>query len=150
VKAGKEGADVRLTAATHLKTELEKILKGEKPYDIFVRWKPLHEQPLGWRPDVNDGVRLNLRPWLIAKVYQSSRRDGCILRITPKVPFGKDRGKEPHRPKEDFPWFWSWDEQTDDYRGGEGFDGARWNDLHYSINTKKQARELKQTAEAKR
>ncbi|HZU43083.1 MAG TPA: DNA methyltransferase [Terriglobales bacterium] len=149
VRNGREGADARLTAATHLRNELEKILRGEKPYDIFVRWKPLHEQPVGWEPDINDGVRLNMRPWLIAKPCQASRRDGCILRTTPRIPYSKDRGKEPHRSKEDFPWFWSWDEQTEDFLGGDKFDGARWNDLHYSMNTKKQARDLKQTAEAK-
>src|SRR5262249_51898635 len=104
VKAGKEGADARLTAASHLKTELERILKGEQPHDIFVRWKPLHEQPIGWEPDINDGVRLNSHPWLTAKPYQPSRRDACILRVTPRINYTKDRGKEPHRPKEDFPW----------------------------------------------
>lgn len=150
VKAGKEGADARLTAATHLKAELERILKGEKPHDIFIRWKTLHEQPIGWEPDINDGVRLNIRPWLTAKPYQPSRRDACILRVTPRINYGKDRGEEPRRPKEEFPWFWSWDERSDDFLGGKDFDGARWNDLHYSINTKKQARELKQTAEVKR
>jgi len=93
VKAGKEGADGRLTAATHLKTELEKILEGEKPYDIFVRWKPLKEQPIGWEPDINDGVRLNVRPWLTAKPYLAASQDACILRVTPHIPYGKDRGK---------------------------------------------------------
>ena len=33
-------------------------------YDIFVRWKPLAEQPIGWNPDLNDGVRLNIRPFM--------------------------------------------------------------------------------------
>ena len=150
VRAGKEGADARLSAATHLKAELGKILEGEKPYDIFVRWKPLREQPIGWQPDINDGVRLNIRPWLIAKPYQPSRRDACILRVTLKTPYGKDRGKEPHRSKEDFPWFWSWDEHSEDFLGGDKFDGARWNDLHYSLRTKNDARALKQSAEATR
>jgi hypothetical protein len=146
VKAGKEGADARLTAALHLKAELEKILQGEKPYDIFVRWKPLHEQPIGWEPDINDGVRLNIRPWFTAKPCQPSRRDGCILRVTPKIPYGKDRGKEPHRAKEDFPWFWTWDGTSDDFMGGDKFDGARWNDLHYSLAKKKEAREKQSSA----
>ncbi len=150
VKAGKEGADARLTAATHLKAELEKVLHGENPYDIFVRWKSLHDQPIGWEPDINDGVRLNIRPWLTAKVHQPSRRDGCILRATPRINYGKDRGKEPHRPKEDFPWFWSWDRRSDDFMGGDAFDGARWNDLHYSLKKKITARENKKAAEATR
>jgi hypothetical protein len=134
-----------------LKSELEKILAGEKPYDIFVRWKPLHQQPIGWEPDINDGVRLNIRPWLqttLAPVTKP-RKGACVLRVTPKINYGKDRGKEPHRPKEDYPWFWSWDERTDDFAGGDAFDGARWNDLHYSLKTKKQARERKQAAEVK-
>jgi len=147
VKAGKEGADARLTAALHLKSELEKILEGERPYDIFVRWKPLHEQPIGWAPDLNDGVRLNIRPWLqttLAPVTKP-KKGACVLRVTPKVNYGKDRGKEPHRSKEDYPWFWSWDERTDDFAGGDAFDGARWNDLHYSLSRKQAAREKRRT-----
>jgi hypothetical protein len=150
VKAGKEAADARLTAARHLKTELEKILQGENPYDIFVRWKPLHQQPIGWEPDINDGVRLNIRPWLQTSLapVTKPKKGACILRATPKINYGKDRGKEPHRAKEDFPWFWSWDQRSDDFMGGDAFDGARWNDLHYSLNRKKTARESKKTAEA--
>lgn len=140
IRTGKEGADARLAAALHLKGELEKILAGESPYDIFVRWKPIHEQAIGWAPDINDGVRVNIRPWLLAKPYQAGRRDGCILRANPRMNYGKDRGKEPHRPKEDFPWFWSWDEKSEDFLGGKDFDGARWNDLHYSLDTKRNAR----------
>ena len=37
------------------KRRLEAILEGEPPYDIFVRWKSIHEQPIGWEPDINDG-----------------------------------------------------------------------------------------------
>jgi len=150
VREGKEGADGRLTAAVHLKAELEKILKGEKPYDIFIRWKPIHEQPLGWDPDVNDGVRLNIRPWLTATLAPSTKpkKGACILRVTPKINLGKDRGKEPHHPKEEFPWFWTWDEATDDFEGGKEFDGARWNDLHYSIKEKRNARTRKAMTEA--
>lgn len=148
VRAGNEGADARLAAALHLKTELVKILLGEKPYDVFVRWKPIHEQAIGWEPDINDGVRLNIRPWLTAKPYQPGRRDGCILRVTPRVNYAKDRGEEPHRSRENFPWFWSWDEQTEDFVGGKDFDGARWNDLHYSLDTKRKARERSKQAGA--
>jgi len=141
VASGMEGADGRVTAAVHLQGALEKIRDGEKPYDIFVRWKPLHEQPIGWEPDINDGVRLNIRPWLTAKPYQPSRKDACILRVTPRINYGKDRGKEPHRDKEGCPWFWKWDERADDFAGGKEFDGARWNDLHYSLAEKRKARE---------
>jgi hypothetical protein len=149
IRAGNEGADARLTAALHLKAELEKILAGERPHDIFVRWKPLHAQPVGWEPDINDGVRLNIRPWLRAKPHapedqmdgKRRRSDACILRVTPRLNYGRDRGKEPHRPKADFPWLWSWDGQSDDFLGSGDFDGARWNDLHYSLDEKRKARE---------
>ena len=51
VRKGEGGAEGRLTAAQALQEKLELILKGEPPYDIFVRWKPLEEQPMGWEPD---------------------------------------------------------------------------------------------------
>jgi len=35
-------------ANENLKKYLELILEGEKPHNIFVRWKPLAEQPMGW------------------------------------------------------------------------------------------------------
>jgi hypothetical protein len=139
-KAGVEGADARLAAAQHLKTELERILEGEPPYDVFVRWKPLAEQPIGWEPDINDGVRLNIRPFMTARPLNGRGKNACILRVTPKIKWDKDRGKEPHRPREDNPWFWSWDQQTQDFRGGKEFDGNRWNDLHYSRAVKQAAR----------
>ena len=143
-----EGADGQLTAALHLKGQLEKILAGAPPYDIFVRWKPLHRQPIGWEPDISDGVRLNIRPWLATTLAPSTKpkKGACTLRVTPRINYGKDRGKEPHRPKEGFPWFWSWDQQSDDFLGrGEKPDGARWNDLHYSRACKRAARENRRT-----
>ena len=140
-KNGVEGSDAKLAAAEHLQKELEKILKGKPPYDIFVRWKPLTEQPIGWEPDINDGVRLNIRPFMTAKVLNGRGKSTCVLRSTPKIKWDKDRGKEPHRPKEEFPWFWSWDGSTEDFTGEREFDGNRWNDLHYSIQKKLEARE---------
>lgn len=139
-KAGVEGADGRLAAAEHLKGELEKILNGELPYDLFLRWKPLAEQPIGWEPDVNDGVRLNIRPFISAKPLGARGKGACILRATPKINWDKDRGKEPQRAKEDFPWFWTWDETTKDFAGTNIFDGNRWNGLHYSRAVKEAAR----------
>lgn len=140
-KAGVEGADARLTAAEHLSTQLKAILAGEPPFDLFVRWKPLHEQPIGWNPDINDGVRLNIRPWITAKPLNARGKNACILRSTPKISWDKDRGKEPQRAKADFPWFWSWDESTADFKGDPTFDGNRWNDCHYSTAFKQAARE---------
>lgn len=83
--AGKPGADARLGAAEDLKRRLELILVGEGPYDIYVRWKPLERQPIGWEPDLDDGVRLNIRPFVTAGVFRS--------RVT--VSWSKDRGRNP-------------------------------------------------------
>jgi hypothetical protein len=144
VAAGEPGAEDRLIAAEHLRGELTKIIAGEPPYDIFVRWKPLHRQPIGWEPDIDDGVRLNIRPFLTAKPKNSGRRDGCILRVTPRVKkhAGADRGAEPHRDKEDFPWFWAEDDDvaTVDLAGGPSFNGRRYNDFHYTRAFKERAR----------
>jgi hypothetical protein len=79
------GAEARLSAALELRRRLEAVLDGEKPYDIFVRWKELHEQPLGWEPDLNDGVRLNIRPFV----------EAGVLRAPFNVHWKKDRGKNP-------------------------------------------------------
>lgn len=79
------GAEGLLSAALKLKEKLELILEGEAPYDIFVRWKPLEQQPLGWDPDLNDGVRLNIRPFI----------EAGVLRNKFNVKWGIDRGKNP-------------------------------------------------------
>ncbi|HPM02036.1 MAG TPA: type II restriction endonuclease subunit M [Candidatus Cloacimonadota bacterium] len=84
-KSGESGAEGLLSAAQKLKEKLELILEGEKPYDIFIRWKPLEQQPIGWDPDLNDGVRLNIRPFIEADV----------LRKKPNIKWGIDRGKNP-------------------------------------------------------
>jgi hypothetical protein len=85
VKSGESGADGLLSAAKKLKDKLELILEGESPYDIFVRWKKLEEQPIGWDPDLNDGVRLNIRPFITAEV----------LKKKPNIKWGVDRGNNP-------------------------------------------------------
>jgi hypothetical protein len=125
--SGVEGADGRLAAAEHLQGELKKILDGEKPYDIFVRWKPLKSQPIGWNPDLNDGARMNIRPWITeARLYRATKPG--ILRVTPNIKYGKDRGKEPKRDRKDFPWL----DGTSD----------RNNDIHLSLEEKRSARGL--------
>jgi len=147
-QAGKEGADGRLAAALDLQAQLERILEGEPPYDIFVRWKPLHEQPMGWDPDINDGVRLNIRPFLSASLRKGGRAGAGILRWKPNIHWKKDRGEEPKsiRPAADYPWFWSCpgngsDDDRTNFVGGPEFDGSRWNDLHYTRKAKERARE---------
>ena len=142
---GVEGADARLAAALHLQSELKLILKGEPSYDLFVRWKPLHKQAIGWDPDINDGVRMNIRPFMTARPLNARAKNASILRITPKIKWTKDRGKEPERPKEDYPWFWGWDEKTQEFKGGKTFDGNRWNDLHYTNAFKQAARKGNKT-----
>jgi hypothetical protein len=56
------------------------------------------------------------------------------------------------RAKDDFPWFWGWDENSPaiatDFGApvpgapppGDSFDGNRWNDLHYTRAAKEAAR----------
>ncbi len=140
-KASVEGADARLAHAEHLRDELIKVLEGEPPYDIFVRWKPLHDQPIGWDPDINDGVRMNIRPFMTARPLGAKAKGACILRSTPNIKWTKDRGKESTRDKDDYPWFWGWDETSADFAGREKFDGNRWNDLHYTREVKQAARD---------
>jgi hypothetical protein len=144
---GEAGAEARLIAAEHLRGELTKIIEGDPPYDIFVRWKPLYRQPIGWEPDIDHGVRHNIRPFLTARPKNSGRRDGCILRVTPRVKkhAGADRGAEPHWKKEDFPWFWAEDDDVAeiDFAGGPQFKGRRYNDFHYTRAFKQRARDAK-------
>ena len=121
-----EGADTRLAAAEHLQKELRQILEGSAPYDIFVRWKPLSEQAVGWEPDSNDGVRVNIRPWITAaRLYKASKPG--ILRVQPNIKYTKDLGKESPRDPKDFPWFKS--------------SADRLNDHHLTLEEKKRARE---------
>lgn len=85
VIASRAGADTRLAAAENLQERLKLILEGAAPYDIYVRWKQMHEQPIGWNPDLDDGVRLNIRPFFTAGV----------LRSKVNVHWKKDRGTNP-------------------------------------------------------
>jgi len=117
VRSGADGAQQRLAAAQDLKRRLELILEGEPPYDIFVRWKPLAEQPIGWNPDLNDGVRLNIRPFMTAEVLRHNKKPK--LNIT----WDKDRGKD----VESAPWF-------------KTFGGDRINDHHLTVAEKQRAR----------
>jgi hypothetical protein len=139
VDAGEAGSDARLQAAKQLQSRLKLILEGEPPYDIFVRWKPLSSQALGWHPDINDGVRPNIRPFL-AKDIPGGKKGAGILRTSPTINWGKDRGTEPMRYKKEFPWFWGWDEEKQDFAGiGDKPDGNRWNDCHYTNEFKLKA-----------
>lgn len=85
MRDGVAGAEARVVAAMKLREALQLILDGEPPYDIYIRWKSLAGQPVGWEPDLNDGVRLNIRPFVEAGVLRSSFN----------VHWRKDRGKNP-------------------------------------------------------
>ena len=123
------GADLRLGAAQHLREQLEKILKGEAPFDIFVRWKSLEKQPIGWHPDLNDGVRLNIRPFMTPEL-SGGRAGAGVLRWKPNVHWKKDRGKD----VVSAPW----------YKLGleyEGKEGDRINDHHLTLEEKQGSRD---------
>jgi len=125
---GLDGAQEKLAAAEALKKRLELILAGEAPYDIFVRWKPIEEQPIGWNPDLNDGVRLNIRPFL--SVPDVGKRGAGVLRDKPNIKWEKDRGSDvPSAP---------WYELSLQYGGKVG---DRINDHHLSLADKHKARE---------
>ena len=130
VEAGESGSDARLQAAKNLQARLKLILEGEPPYDIFVRWKPLSKQAIGWHPDLNDGVRMNIRPFLATDIPGGKKGAG-LLRTKPNIKWEKDRGKEPPRDKAEYPWFWK----------GSTFTGDRVNDVHLTKEQKERARQ---------
>lgn len=130
IKNGVDGAADKLAAAEQLKKRLELILEGEAPYDIFVRWKTLHKQPLGWNPDLNDGVRMNIRPFL--SVADVAKKGAGILRDKPNIKWDKDRGQD----VQSAPWY-----SLGLQYGGKV--GDRINDHHLSLEEKKKAKENK-------
>ncbi len=81
-----------------------------------MRWKSLDKQPIGWEPDLDDGVRLNIRPFIMAGV----------LRETPKIKWGVDGGRD----LPCAPWF-----PLDK--------GERNNDRHLTLAEKRAARGTK-------
>jgi hypothetical protein len=137
--SGVDGAQEKLAAAEALKKQLELILVGEAPYDIFVRWKPIEEQPIGWNPDLNDGVRMNIRPFVLSEDVKV--KDAGVLRdrVTSRDPktrelklWSKDRGGDvPSAP---------WYELGLRY---EGKLGDRINDHHLTNKEKEEARKSK-------
>ncbi len=107
------GDDPRAEAGKILQRKLARIIEGEAPFDIFVRWKPLHEQPMGWEPDLDDGVRLNIRPFI----------EAGVLAQVPNVKYTLDRGKD----VTSAPWYGV-------------FSGERRNDHHTTLAEKREAR----------
>lgn len=121
-----DGADARLAAAQDLKARLVRILEGEAPYDIFVRWKPLEQQPIGWNPDLNDGVRLNIRPFMTAEVLRHNKKPKL------NIEWKKDRGND----VPSAPWYTLGLEYCEK-------EGARINDHHLTLAEKKAAKKIK-------
>lgn len=144
---GEPGAEARLAAAQTLQGKLAKIIEGEPPYDLFVRWKPLYEQAIGWEPDLNDGVRFNIRPFV----------EASVLRGKFTVGWKKDRGENPPslqlykdgpRPPAigaSPPWIAAWRAPTDapDRKAAE-----RHNDFHFTRAEKQTARDAYKRATA--
>jgi hypothetical protein len=70
---------------------------------------------------------MNIRPWIMeARLYRATKPG--ILRLTPNIKYGKDRGKEPARDPKDFPWFKD--------------SAERNNDIHLTLEEKRSARGL--------
>ena len=80
-----------------------------------MRWKPLAQQPLGWDPDLDDGVRQNIRPFITA---------GVLTHDLSKILKDKDRGKDVASAS----WY-------------DVFNGERRNDHHTTLAEKRAARE---------
>jgi hypothetical protein len=116
-----EKKELHAEKARELQQTLERILDGEAPHDIFVRWKPLVHQPLGWEPDLDDGVRMNIRPFV----------EAAILRDKPNIKWTKDRGKD----VASTPWY-------------SVFMGERINDHHTTLAEKRAVRKVMQRIEA--
>ena len=114
-RAKAENNALRYEKGRELQQELEKILEGENPYDIFVRWRSLAQQPLGWDPNLDDGVRQNIRPFVMA---------GVLTHNLSKILKDKDRGKD----APSAPWY-------------DRFNGERRNDHHTTLAEKRDARE---------
>jgi hypothetical protein len=86
---GEPGADARVAAATVLRRKLLAIARGEPPFDVYARWNRARyaalTAPPPWAPDLADGVRVNIRPFVMAGV----------LRAKFTIGWGPDAGKEP-------------------------------------------------------
>ena len=124
-------ATLKLAKAEALKVQLEAIAQGEKPFDIFVRWKHPAQLPIGWEPGLNDGVRMNIRPFVEAGVLR-------IPRAKLGIKWESDRGKD----VASAPWF----KLGPTYGEPEG---TRINDHHLSLAQKQAAREKAATGRAK-
>ena len=79
------GAETRLSAALGCSGSWRRSSRARRPTTSMSGGRTLHEQPIGWEPDLNDGVRLNVRPFV----------EAGVLRAPFNVHWRKDRGKNP-------------------------------------------------------
>jgi hypothetical protein len=85
---------------------------------------------------------MNIRPFM-SRDIPGGKKGAGVLRAKPNITWGPkaDRGKEPARPKAEYPWLWGWDQKTQDFAGvGKEPDGNRWNDCHYTNAFKRSKR----------
>ena len=72
VAAEAEAAGGRLVRNAHDPEQLGQILVGD-PYAIEVPWKSEEEQPKGWDPDIDDGVKVNIGPFQAAGILAKKK-----------------------------------------------------------------------------
>ncbi len=77
------------------------------------RWKHIAQQPLDWKPDLDDGVRPNIHPLLTVEVLRHNKKPKL------NISWHKDRGKD----VESAPWL-------------KFFKGVRINDHHLTLAEK--------------
>jgi len=90
----------------------------------------LQLQPIGWELDLNDGLRINIRPFL--SVPDLGKKGAGVLRDKPNINWNKDRGKD----VASAPWY----HLGPKYGGNEG---DRINNHHLTIQEKLAARKRK-------
>ena len=103
-------------------------VQANRPSTYSFGGSPSTNNPLAGNPTSTMGVRLNIRPFM-ADDIPGGRRGAGILRSKPNIHWRKDRGREPAREVDRFPWFWS---------NGE-FTGDRVNDVNLSPERKRYA-----------
>ena len=81
---------------------------------------------------MNAYIRLNIRPFLASDLPNGRKRAG-ILRWKPNINWSKDRGQEPMRSQEQYPWFWK----------NSTFTGERLNNIHLTNVEKRNACNIK-------
>ena len=91
--------------------------RKDQSLGIYVDHRNRSEQPIAWNRDLNDGVRLNIRPFMTAEVLRHNKKPKL------NIAWEKDRGKD----VESAPWF-------------KMFQGERINDHHLTLVEKRGAR----------